>query len=245
MKRKWTLILGVVALMIASSTLHAQEAESGKPYEDGFLKRFGVAAKVGTYGFGLDLHTSLLPNLKARVGFSYLNFNYDDPIDFSADSPVQGNPEVDGFVNEADLRFPNANLLVDFYPVKSGIFCLTAGAYIGDNKITAYGTANEPFEWDDVVINPVNGKFDAQVKVGNVVKPYFGVGLGKTISNSRVGFRFDLGVVYQGEYTIESDYSSSVINGGHKLSEDLDLPVSEDVLNLWPMISFSVSYRIK
>ncbi len=245
MRTKFITIACAFLFTLSSLQLSAQEKLSGKPYEDGFLKRFGVAAKIGTYGPGVDFHTSLLPNLKARIGFNYMIYDYNDTFDFTADSPTEGQPSVDGFINDSKLNFPNANVLVDFYPVKSGIFCITAGAYIGSNNVKSKGHADAPFVWDDLVINPVNGKFDANLKMGSTVKPYFGIGLGRTISNSRVGFRFDIGAVYQGNYTIESPQSNGTADGASVLDAEFDLPFSTEILKLWPMMSLSISYRIK
>ena len=232
--------------MMSSLLLSAQGQEVANPYEDGFLKRFGVAIKAGTYGPGIDLHTSLLPQLKARIGFNYLSYHHQDPIDFFASSP-DGEYSIQGSVYDSKIKLPNFNVLLDFYPVKSGIFCITAGAYIGDNKISSKGVANEAFIWDHQVIIPVNDHFKTSLKMGETIKPYFGVGLGRTISNSPVSFRFDLGVVCHSNYTIYYDGESGreTINGLKVLEEAFELPFSTDLLNFWPMLSFSLSYRIK
>ncbi len=244
MKTKFIAIVCTFFFIFGSFKLSAQETLSEKAYEDGFLKRFGVAAKLGTYGPGIDFHTSLTSNLKARVGFNYMVYNYNESLDFDADSP-DGQSSIPGYINGAKLNFPNANILLDFYPVKSGIFCITAGAYIGSNNVKAKGTADGPFVWDDLIITPVNGKFDANLKMGSTFKPYFGIGLGRTISKSRVGFRFDLGAVYQGEYKMESPQSSGTVSGSSFADANFDLPFSKELLNLWPILSFSISYRIK
>ena len=245
MKTKLIAITSAFFLTICSLQLSAQEQEA---YKDGLFKRFGVAVKAGTYGYGLDFHTSLTPNLKARVGFNHLSLNYDEIYDFNADD-VNGNidPGVDGTFSNARLKFPNANILLDFYPVKSGIFCITAGAYIGNNKIDVDGTAEAPFLWDDIIVTPnPQGKFDGTLKMGNTIKPYLGFGLGRTISKSRLSCRFDIGVVYQGKYTIESPQASGTADGATVLKNQVDISDGlTDVLKLWPMMSFSISYRIK
>ncbi len=239
---KTKVIVGIFFLFFC---IHLSAQNENKPYEDGFLKRFAISAKVGSYGPGVDLHTSLLPNLKLRAGFNYMAYTYDKAIDFTADNAA-GSGEVDGSINMAKLRFPNANLLFDFYPIKSGIFCFTVGAYMGNNKVTVDGMADGEFVFEDVVIKPgTDGKFNAHLKMGETFKPYFGIGLGRTIPNSRVSFRFDLGAVYQGEYKVESDYTDNSININDKASADFDLPFSKELLKLWPMFSFSISYRIK
>jgi hypothetical protein len=229
---------------MSSFLLTAQEMS--KPYEDGFMKRFGVAIKAGTYGPGIDLHASLLPRLKTRIGFNYMSYDYKENIDFEANSP-DGEYSVDGHFYDSKFKFPNANILFDFYPVKSGIFCFTVGAYIGNNKISVKGFAKDAFVWDDHIIVPVNEKFDTSLKMGDTFKPYFGIGLGRTISKSRVSFRFDLGVTYHGNYTIyyDGEHGKEIIDGLKILEEEFDLPVSSDFLKLWPTLSLSISYRIK
>jgi hypothetical protein len=174
-----------------------------------------------------------------------LGYAYTKPIDFDADPPMAEQSTVSGCIEQLDLKFANMNLLFDFYPVKSGIFCLTAGTYIGNNKISAHGIADEPFVWNNQIINVVGGSFDTYLKMGNVFKPYAGIGLGRTISKSRVSFRFDLGVIYQGGYTIKNHYNYKEYNGIIELDESSsDLPFSNDLLKWWPLLSFSISYRI-
>ena len=248
MKTKLIAITSAFFLTICSMQLSAQEQEQ-EAYKDGFFKRFGVAVKASTYGYGLDLSTSLAPNLKARVGFNLLNYKYSDSYEFYPDPAPGYNGDVDGTLENLDIKFPNANILFDFYPVKAGIFCITAGVYIGNNKINSQGTANGPFIWNDIVIRPENNKFDAELKVGNTVKPYFGFGLGRTISKSRLSCRFDLGLVYQGDYTLGSPQSENgkTTNGADVLKKEIeDFPEGlTDALKFWPMMSFSISYRLK
>ena len=244
MKTKLIAITGAFFLSLCSLQLSAQEQEA---YKDGAFKRFGVALKASTYGYGLDFSTSLTPNLKTRIGFNYLGFGYNEEYTFNADA-ADGGYDVPGSLENFKFKFPNANILFDFYPVKSGIFCITAGAYIGSNELTADGKAERPFLWDGVRVTPnSNEKFDATVKMGSTFKPYVGLGLGRTISKSRVSFRFDLGVVFQGDYTIESPQASKSVSGVNVLQKELDdFPDSlADALKLWPMMSFSISYRIK
>ena len=246
MKTKLIAITGAFFLSLCSLQLSAQEQFEQEAYKDGAFKRFGVALKASTYGYGLDFSTSLTSNLKTRIGFNYLGFGYDNEYTFNADA-ADGGSDVPGSLENFKFKFPNANILFDFYPVKSGIFCITAGAYIGSNELTADGKADRAFLWDDITVNPQGGKFDATVKMGSTFKPYVGLGLGRTISKSRVSFRFDLGVVFQGDYTIESSRANGSASGVNVLQKELDdFPDSlADALKLWPMMSFSISYRIK
>lgn len=234
---------------------------SEKAYSDGFLSHWGVAAKIGTYGPGVDIHTSLHPQIKARVGFNYLAGTYKDELSFTADGftidshGMVISAPLSGYVKDPKLRFPEANILVDFYPIKSGIFSITAGVYMGKNKVTAKGLVTEvagmpydgqAFEFDDVIIRPnPDGSFDVGLRMGNPVKPYLGIGLGRTIPQSRLGFRFDMGVIYQGNYVVESgNIDSGTMDQINEQAADFDLPFSKSLLKWWPMLSLSLSYRI-
>lgn len=228
--------------------------------QGGLFENWAVGVNAGLYGGGVQVATSLSPNIKLRAGFDYLAFNYNKGIDF--DAPIVNIPgyeqDMEGELSSLKLKFPNSKIMIDYYPRKNGIFCLTVGLYVGNNKIDANGMINnysdltsslgiEPeFEFEDVIIRPNrDGSFDATLKMGKTFKPYIGIGLGRTIPNSRIGFKFELGVVHQGKYTVNS---SNVVQGAHKLNDmaaDFDLPISKGLLDWWPMLNFALSYRIK
>ena len=248
MKKKFTTLLLLSTFLF--SNVEALKAQ----YPDrGLFKQWAAGIDILTlYGPGVYGATSLTPNLKARVGFDFLGYKYTDGVSFDADAlDVNGNyldKTLDGDFTKAKLSFPNGKLLVDYYPMANGVFSITAGCYIGGNSISVDGMIDRYdgtsyFEIiDGVSIKPENnGAFSAKLKMGGVVKPYFGLGLGRTIANKRVGFKFDLGVVYQGKLKIESDQSHNI----SKLEDAVDLPVPESALRFWPMIGFSLSYRIK
>jgi hypothetical protein len=229
--------------------------------QGGMFENWSVGVNAGLYGLGIQGATSLSPNFKARVGFDYLKLSYNDGISFDAPIINAQNRDISlsGELSGAELKFPNFKAMVDFYPVKNGIFCITAGFYVGNNKITTNGKVDDyqnlmneigkhpEFDMEGTIIKPNNdGSFDANIKLGETFKPYVGLGLGRTIPNSRVGFKFELGVVYQGKISVDSDnVSDSGLAKVNDMASDFDLPVSKNVLKLWPMLNFTLSYRIK
>lgn len=251
MKAKLTSLVLLTALLFSNLGVAEVKAQDS---EKGLFKNWAVGVDLLTlYGFGVYGATSITPNLKARVGFDYLGYTYDNGIDFDADAinsqgvPIDDRP-LSGEFTKAKLKFPNAKVLIDYYPRANGLFSVTAGFYVGQNKVTADAkidnyNGTDQFEIiDDVVIKPnADGTFSAQLKLGGTIKPYFGIGLGRTIANNRVGFKFDLGVVYQGKIKLESDQAQNV----QVLESSVDLPISKSTLNWWPMLGFSLSYRIK
>jgi hypothetical protein len=226
MKKMYLLL---VATILLYSTTYAKT-----PSEGGAFENFGASLKFGAlYGVGVDFSTSLHPNLKARVGFNYLGYNAASIIDFSGDEEL----------GKGDLKFVNANLLFDYYPMLNGIFYITAGAYFGANKINMEGIGFDPFSLNDYVIIPdANGYFEGTVKFGGAVKPYLGLGVGHTIPNSIVGVKFELGVVYQGKLKVESDYMNTSMKP-NDVDDILKIPLLES--KFWPSATLSLTFRIK
>lgn len=229
-------ILWLWAIGALVNIVSAQEAYDGKSFEN-----YAIALKAGTYGIGFDISTALHPNTKFRLGFNYLGIDYTAGLEYKATGLSSGN-KIPVNIDNAELRFPNVNILVDYFPKRSGIFHFTTGLYFGQSKISAYGKAPEAFLADDYVVQPnPDNSFSAHLKLGNVVKPYFGIGLGRTITKHRVGFKFELGILYQGPYTIETNNAQTELI--KKEIDNIELP--ELLTRLWPMLTLSLSYRIK
>lgn len=226
------------------------------------FESWSAGINAGLYGIGVQGATSLSPNLRLRAGFDYFTYSHNDAIEF--DFTVEnGGDEVDaeGELTDTEITLPNFKTLVDYYPMKNGIFCFTGGFYFGTNKASTNGSITNyqdltavlgenpelQFEDTDIVITPNDdGSFYGKLDMGNAIKPYFGIGLGRTIPRNRVGFKFELGMVYQGKYVLSSP---NLKDGGKnfvsEMTDELDLPVSESILNWWPMMNFSLTYRIR
>lgn len=221
---------------------------------------WAAGINAGLYGIGIQGATSIHPHLKLRSGIDFFTYSHDEAITFdaTADHPGGGEIVVEGEITEASVNFSNFKILLDYYPMENSIFSLTAGFYLGTNSTNANGLIKNYQElkqqlgekpelrYEDIVISPRDdGSFDGKLHMGNGIKPYFGIGLGRTIPITRVGFRFELGLVYQGNYELES---GNVNEAGQawvdRMAEELELPVSQSTLNWWPMVNFSLSYRI-
>ena len=225
--------------------------------------QWAVGINGGLYGVGLQGATNLSSHLSLRAGFDYLGYSRQDVASFDAE--IEGyeqygiSPTVEAEITEASITFPNFKLMLDYYPVRNGIFSLTGGFYFGSNSVEGEGLIHdyetitaamgeEPsLTYEDIVFQPnSDGSFDALLTMGNSLKPYIGVGLGRTIPHNRVGFKFELGMVYQGKYQLESDnLNEEGRDWVNRMAEELDLPVSQETLNWWPMLNLSVTVRIK
>jgi len=238
------LLLSLCIFIFGSKQLFAQDAHRG-----GFLEHIGVGVKASTYGAGVDFNVSILPVLKARVGLNY--FGYKHSVEKTvADFTSTNGTELELTVKEASFKLPNGNLLLDFYPLVNVPISITGGLYFGQNNIhvTATATADETFEYIGLDLTAKDNKLAGDINLGGVVKPYFGLGFGRTIPKNRVGFRCDLGAIYQGDIVASSDNIAGKSVNIHKIDfsetgEEALLDVIR-ALKWYPMVSFTLSYRI-
>ncbi len=162
----------------------------------------------------------------------------------------------------AKIKTGGFHLLFDYTPFKQGMgaFHITAGFYVGNNKIFM---VNGQFDKDFIhaleqagidpstevsvdfgdshVYSDAKGTIKAYLGV-NSFKPYFGIGWGNAIPKGRVGFRFDMGVVYHGKPELKSP---TIKLGREDRTEDVDkfYDVVEKVQVL-PQITLQLTYRI-
>ncbi|MCE5205918.1 MAG: hypothetical protein LLF80_07440 [Porphyromonadaceae bacterium] len=221
---------------------------------------WSAGINAGLYGAGIQGATSLSPHFKLRAGYDYFTYNQKDVAEFDVDV-TYGGYQVTATAELTDLEvtLPNFKALVDYYPMKNGIFCLTGGLYFGNNKASTNGLIRNyqelsdqlgespEYRFEDIVIKPNDdGTFFGELGMGSGVKPYMGLGLGRTIPRKRVGFKFELGMVYQGEYTLTSPNTNEAGNNWlDQLINENDLPVSKSTLNWWPMLNLSLTYRLR
>jgi len=223
------------------------------------FENWSAGINAGLYGIGVQGATSLSPHFKLRAGFDYFTYSHDEAIEFDVTVEQAGyETNAEAELTHTEVTFPNFKTLVDYYPMKNGIFCFTGGFYFGANKASTNGLIkdydelsaqlgeNPEFRYEDIVFTPNDdGSFSGQLDMGDAIKPYLGIGLGRTIPHNRVGFKFELGVVYQGKYDLNSpNLKEPVDNVVHTIAKDLDLPVPESIFNWWPMMNFSLTVRI-
>lgn len=205
-----------------------------------------ASVEAGTTGFGVQVATSLTPNIALRSGISILPFNYSYTYDGYGDGE---------FVQEfsiplkAKIDMFNGKILFDLYPKRDSRFHFTVGAFIGNSKVikvkghTDLDLSNEYIEIGDIWVRPDEfGNVSAWIKT-NTIKPYVGIGLGRTIPRKRIGFKFELGAMFQGAPKV----------GTHNVMlDELDWQEPEDDLNkflndyfkVYPYMSFQLTYKI-
>ena len=218
------LLLSLLITSFAVGQLYAQDEKKETPkygHNGGFLENIGIGLKAGTYGAGVDVNVSILPVLKARIGFNY--FGYTHLINETIDDNLEG---VDGTpvsltIKDISVKLPNANLLLDFYPLVNVPISITGGLYLGQSNIhlNAAVAPDVAFEYLEREMKSTGGKLSGDINIGGTVKPYLGLGFGRTIAKKRVGFRCDLGAIYQGDLMLASDNVSGGPINLNKLGE--------------------------
>ncbi|HSF42105.1 MAG TPA: hypothetical protein VLT87_20055, partial [Thermoanaerobaculia bacterium] len=202
-----------------------------------------LGAKGGTLGAGVELTVGLSRQLNTRLGIN--GFEYSERREAS-------DIEYDG---EASLR--TATALLDWHPGGRG-FRLTGGIVYNNTELTGNSLppASGVYDLGGVPV-PVSilGTLDAKADFDPVV-PYVGLGWGNAVAEGKkVGFFFDLGVIFQGEADVEltpnlpADSPINTTPGARDALEILlsreerDLESEASDYDLYPVVSLGLTYR--
>lgn len=202
-----------------------------------------IGGKGGTLGLGVELTVGLGQQWNTRLGIN--GFDYSD------------RREASDIEYDAEAQLRTAAALLDFHPGGRG-FRLTAGAVW--NGTTVEGSSLPPASgFYDIGGVPVPvailGTLDAEAEF-DPFAPYVGLGWGNAVgSNQKVGFSFDIGVVFQGEADVELTPvlpANSPINttpGARELLEILlereESEIEDEAADydIYPVVSIGVTYR--
>jgi hypothetical protein len=250
-----------LALIALAATTQAQNSEL--PERRAF-SNMGLSIDGGLTGTGLTFSTPIGRNFTARAGFGFFpyTFRYDytdmPMVSDRDDNPVQLPPVA----IKAKLNVPATHLLVDYTPFKKGWggFHLTAGLYMGGSRLLHANGSIDLDELDRLNIDYMSEKEDIYLDIGdarvrpaddgtldvyaevNPIRPYFGIGWGNAIPRNRVGFRFDIGALYQGKPGLTSPTMVGEIGDS---GENADLAnMILDYAKFWPQIQFAITVRL-
>ncbi len=166
--RKSVLLPALLALPLAGL---ASAAQAGKATAD-------VDVHVSTLGAGLDVAVPVADSVAARLGFNAFNKSFSTTTT-SATNTINYN---------GNLKLSTVQLLADWHPF-NGLFHLTGGVMLNNNKFDATGT-------DQATGAPVT----ASVTFSKTV-PYLGIGWSGQAKNTGWSFKSDIGVLFQGSPT--------------------------------------------
>jgi len=204
--------------------------------------KFGITAKLGTLGAGLDLTFKIHPKFNARLNANGANATYDE-VD-------------DGIAYKGDLKLSSIGALLDYHPFENG-FRLSGGLYSNSNKIEGSSTDAQNADIGDVNYNIV-GTLNSKVGFEKSA-PYLGLGWGNAVSGYKnFNFSIDAGVLFQGSPNTQLSGTGTATPTAGGATVDIsndaaflaELEKEETNLNndlkdfkYYPVISMGVSYN--
>ena len=241
----------VILSLISFAQVEAQDSQE----RNYFLKHFAVGVSV-SHGVGVSAHVSLSSKLNSRIGFNYIpNFKYYFDNSIMCDSYDGSKPEsVKLTISHAYTKFSNGYFFLDFF--LSNKFSITAGFYMGKYMagVEAYADNDFSYTFSDatVKVKPTNKKIDSYIALGNLIKPYLGVGFGRTIPKTIVAFRFDLGIIHFGNIyayskNIEGSQKLDLVDFANSFANEDIKPLLKNVRtlsNIAPNIQLTLSFKI-
>ncbi len=225
--------IGCTGILLASASLTATAGN------------LGVAAKAGTLGLGLEADYIISDKFSVRVQGNQLDYDYD--------------MEEDGIEYQATLGLSSFGALIDWHPF-NGAFRVSVGGYSNSNEVT--GAAGGPGEYEignDTYTASDDFRLCADITMGKSFAPYAGIGWGHSTANDGgLLLSFDIGVLFQGETTVDLTATGTVfysgtsipINVGTDPTFQQQLQIEEQNLqddlsdfDLYPVITFGIGYR--
>lgn len=178
---------------------------------------WGIGARAGTLGLGVDVARSFTPLFNARIGVNRYSYGFDvdtDDVDY-----------------DGDLELDSAHALVDFHPWAGG-FRLTGGLLANDNRVEASGTHR-----------PTGGQVNTEIDFKDSA-PYAGIGWGNaTRGFLPVSWSIDLGLVGQGSPRVDVSSNDPGINDSDLQQEEDDLEDELEDFDVYPVISAGLIFR--
>ena len=175
--------------------------------EDYMFDRFAVGLELGTTGAGLEVAAPVTRFVTLRAGFTGMYpFSYTKDVNYKFQKQEYTTPV------QAKLNMFNGKFLANIYPFEKLSFHLTTGLYFGTSQliqvqntesITVIGRG-EGVEVGGKLITPDDDGFvKANISTAGV-KPYFGIGFGRPVSDKHFNVSCDLGVQYWGTPTVNA-----------------------------------------
>lgn len=179
----------------------------------------GLAGKVSTNGYGIELGYRFNDYLAVRGGINKGSYDYsgtDSGIDY-----------------QYTLDFDNNPVLLDWHPL-GGVFRLTAGVVNNNNQLT--GRASGLLDVGGAAATTVTT--DITFKKAS---PYVGLGWGGLpAKKSGLGFSFDIGVLMHGSPTAR--ITAPGVPEVNRAAEEAALNDEIKDFKYWPVISFGLGY---
>ena len=195
----------------------------------------GTAVGVGgsTLGYQVALSQSLSENVNLKLAYHTASQSFDG--------------ETDGVNYDYDFDFESTGILIDWH-VFGGGFRLTTGALINDNEIYAQSDISGlTIEVGDTIFTSAEvGRLEGDITFDSYA-PYLGLGWGRSIADG-FSFVFDLGVVFQGEPTVNLQTMGGTLSNNPLLldevgREEQELQDDANDFDIYPVVSLGLFYN--
>lgn len=252
----------LVSMLAVALTLSAS-AQSFR--ENGLFNHLSVGVTAGTPGWGIDVAMPVCEYVSLRAGFTSfptIKVNTDLDLNYNGYNQIEGYNIPSSIEVEGKPGFTNGKLLADVFPFKSSSFHVTVGAYFGSSSIVkAYNKEDGVLkgvadynnsvssqdqkigvELGDYLLEPDdNGNVNAAIKTASF-KPYVGLGFGRAVPRNRVGFMFEMGVMFWGSPKV---YCNDVELTSEKLGADGgDVLKYMSKVSIYPVLNFRLCGKI-
>lgn len=232
MKTKTTSSLLLFCLCLISSICFGQDTTLAKPTKVKTTHKLGFALNLGTTP-GIDIAYGLSPKITARLGFSYFKYNVNSTTNTS-DEEVK---------LAGDIDMAMAGLSFEYHPFKKSSFKLFGGAsYIDKGKVSVVVTPTGTYTFGSTTFTPDEiGNVKFSVDYGKKIAPFAGIGFGRTIPKSRIGFGFEVGTYYTQSPVV-------TLTGEKRLSSmsEQQAKVQENMKDwqYWPIVNLRLAVRL-
>ena len=248
-----------LALLLLGMAAQAQDLDAD---DLGIMNHGSLALSIGTTGISAELILPFSPYVAVRGGADILPFKYSSDYGIEYRNGVAQAVLPEKVALEGKLSICTGHLLLDIYPSKQSSFHLTAGAYLGGDKVaeaynkeygalaavTAYNkmvpnSQKAGYALGDYFLTPdENGNVNADIKVSKF-RPYIGVGFGQSVpTKSRIAWNLDLGVQYWGKPKVTcqgQELTDEDFNG-----DDGGIVKFISKASIWPVLNFHVAVRL-
>lgn len=230
-----------------------------------FFNQVGISAGVSTMGVNIEGITPINDKFFLRVGADFMPETFGIKDNIRVNDPALR--VAVGYDPEYHVEFKNksfgGHILLNWYPDEFNPFHVVGGLYIGQSDVKAKGYLRHPDTKDRTTLLDPNGTWptlkikgkrlniddgtlDATIRMGEIVKPYIGVGYSRPFAKYKGDFSFnwDVGILVQPTYEIRQD-GKKASSAPEYQSESLSINKYLNRVKVWPVMNFQLVFRAK
>lgn len=256
------LLFACIAVLMGNTSAFAQE-----DVERGIFNHVGLNVSASTEGIGVGVAAPITDYLELSAGVNFMpsiKIKGDVNVDYNLGSlPTQITiPNHDKVKITGDLKRTTMDVKLNIYPFGgNSTFFIAGGFSFGGEKVGKLTGHSDVIEqaintypqFKDVILNSTaeldkyNVKFDERGDINGDVRvkkfrPYVGLGVGRLVPKSRVGFRFEAGCQFMGKLKVYQDNQEVKINELNDTDDDISKII--DKVKVYPVLKLTITGRI-